>query len=69
MTLNFGSGKKERKVKNNNDKKQKKTLYQKPEIQTEKLTAVAVVCNGTTVGNRKVATTDMPPCASNQLKS
>lgn len=43
-----------------------KTLYEKPKVVTETLTAVAAVCNGSTHGGRKATT---PACNANRLKS
>ena len=46
-----------------------KAPYRKPVIQSESLTAVAVVCNGTLGGGRKGSTVIPPICSSTKLKS
>jgi hypothetical protein len=43
-----------------------KAKYEKPALRSEKLTAVAALCNGTTTGSRKATT---PACNASRLKS
>ena len=57
----------------NRDRKEKsqkpKAKYEKPEIKTESLTAVAAVCNGTTLASRKASTGAPNFCLSTKIKS
>jgi hypothetical protein len=46
-----------------------KAAYEKPRLRTEKLTAVAALCNGTASGGRKASTGAPSFCAANKLKS
>ena len=56
-------------MKNKKDEKSNKpkAKYEKPEIRTESLTAVAALCNGTNTGGRKAAVAG--GCAAAKLKS
>ncbi len=51
------------------NKKPSKRPYKKPVVKTEKLTAVAALCNGTTSGGRKVSVGGPPVCTAGKLKS
>lgn len=46
---------------------QARRKYEKPEVRTESLTAVAALCNGTATGGRKA--TAPTPCQASRLKS
>ena len=46
-----------------------KAKYQKPSLKTEKLTAVAAVCNGVAGSGRKASTGSPNFCTSTKLKS
>ncbi|GAB4019774.1 MAG: hypothetical protein Fur0010_22040 [Bdellovibrio sp.] len=50
-------------------KKNKKKIYKKPKIETEKLLSFGAVCNGTFNGGRKASTGAPDFCNSKRLNS
>ena len=46
-----------------------KRPYEKPALRSERMTAVAALCNGTNIGGRKASTSAPDFCSSSRLKS
>lgn len=49
--------------------KNKKRVYTKPQIQSEKLNSYGALCNGTTIGGRKASSAGPAFCNSTRLNS
>lgn len=52
-----------------NKRLDKKRVYIKPQIQSEKLNSYGALCNGTSVGGRKASTTGPGFCNAGKLNS
>lgn len=51
------------------NKTDKKRIYIKPQVLSEKLNSYGAICNGTTVGGRKASTTGPAFCNASKLNS